>query len=151
MVCCGNITNKIFFYACTKLPVLPLQFPPTRHAQPKQTMITNDTSIEHVNGLANSKEVIQDVDKTAFENEIRDAIEHLKWGTSHGLENIINEYFIEFSGSLIPLSYTLFNRIWITVHSCLFLTPMYVAFWAMAVRFGVITKVPILKRYIKIF
>ena len=47
-------------------------------AQPKQTMITNDTSIEHVNGLANSKEVIQDVDKTAFENEIRDAIEHLK-------------------------------------------------------------------------
>ena len=67
-----------------------------RKKQPKQTMITNDTSIEHFKGLANSKEVIQEigpnVENTAFEeldeeiaeNEIRHAIKHLRRGKSHG-------------------------------------------------------------------
>ena len=91
--------------------------------QPKQTMITNDAFFEHFKVLANSKEVIQkigpNVENTAFEeldeeiteNEIRHAIKHLKRGKSHGLDNIINEYFIEFSDSLIPLLNTLFNKI----------------------------------------
>ena len=86
-------------------------------------MITNDAFFEHFKGLANSKEVIQEigpnVDNTVFEeldeeiteNEIRHAIKHLKRGKSHGLDNIINEYFIEFSDSLIPLLNTLFNKI----------------------------------------
>ena len=59
-------------------------------------MITNDAFFEHFKGLANSKEVIQeigpDVENTAFEeldeeitdNEIRHAIKHLRRGKSHG-------------------------------------------------------------------
>ena len=55
--------------------------------------------------------VFDELDMEITIKEISDAIDHLKRGKSHGLDYVLNEYFIEFKEIFLPQLCIIFNRI----------------------------------------
>ena len=61
--------------------------------------------------------VFDELDMEITIKEISDAIDHLKRGKSHGLDYVLNEYFIEFKDIFLPQLCIIFNRILASVFS----------------------------------
>ena len=59
--------------------------------------------------------VFDELDMEITIKEISDAIDHLKRGKSHGLDYVLNEYFIEFKDILLPQLCIIINRIFASV------------------------------------
>ena len=59
----------------------------------------------------NEDTVFEELDSTISEKEILDAIDRLKRDKSHGIDLLINEYFINFKEDMLPFIHKLFNRI----------------------------------------
>lgn len=95
-----------------------------RKRKPKHTSIELDLFRKHFEDLSTfptnmdsdppvdtGTTVFEELDIEISEKEISDAIDNLKRDKSHGLDYILNEYFIEFKGILMPYLHSIFNRI----------------------------------------
>ena len=58
--------------------------------------------------------IYEELDVDITMKEIENAIQCLKKGKSHGLDGIINEYFIEFKDILLPFLHSIFNAMYNT-------------------------------------
>ena len=55
-------------------------------------------------------DVFEELDSAISEKEILDAIDRLKRDKLHGIDLLINEYFIYFKEDMLPFIHKLFNR-----------------------------------------
>ena len=69
-------------------------------------IIPNDRSDNNFGDI-----IFEELQEEISLKEIEDSIKTLKTGKSHGLDCIINEYFIVFKDILLPFLHTLFNAI----------------------------------------
>lgn len=58
--------------------------------------------------LKMKKLIFEEFEIDVYFNEIQDAPKTLKPGKCHGLDGIINEYFIEFKDIVVPFVHTIF-------------------------------------------
>ena len=78
--------------------------------------VASDTSVRDPDDLSYN-DVFEELDSAICEKEILDAINRLKRDKSHGIDLLINEYFINFKEDMLPFIHKLYNRIFLSVFS----------------------------------
>ena len=87
----ANIHPDTFFYHCKD--------------------VASDTSVHDPVELTYNKDtVFEELDSVISKKEILDKIDRLKRDKSHGINLLINEYFIHFKEDMLPFIHKIFNR-----------------------------------------
>jgi hypothetical protein len=111
--CLRKHNPKIFYkYFCKRKPKnIPLELESfhTNFKDLGNSIPTDNTNSFTMEDIGTT--VFDELDKEITEKEIDEATGCLKRGKSHGLDYILNEYFIEFKEFFVPLLHIIFNRI----------------------------------------